>query len=100
MYTMQNPALEKLLGFLHDEKEFVFLDTSRPDNENIESYLFIEPIDRMVCRAGDDLEEYLRKLQLYLERGYYLAGWAGYEFGASLEGKIGIKGRPGRCLMT
>lgn len=92
---MQNPALENLLGFLHDEKEFVFLDTSRPDNENIESYLFIEPIDRMVCRAGDDLEEYLRELQLYLERGYYLAGWAGYEFGASLEGKIDIKGRPG-----
>jgi len=90
---MQNPALENLLGFLHDVKEFVFLDTSRPDNENIKSFLFIDPIDRMVCRVGDNLEEYLGELQLYLERGYYLAGWAGYEFGAILEGKIDIKGR-------
>jgi len=94
MYSIQDPVLENLLGFLHDKNEFVFLDTSRPVNENVLSFLFIEPIDRIVCRAGDDLEKYLVDLQRYLDRGYYLAGWAGYEFGAVFEGKIEIKTRP------
>ncbi len=94
MYSIQDPALEDLLVFLHDKKEFVFLDTSRPDSENVVSFLFIEPIDRVLCRVGDDLEEYLDTLQRYLERGYYLAGWAGYEFGAVFEGKIDVTTRP------
>ena len=91
MYTIQDPVLDKLLSFLHNEKEFVFFDTSRPDHENMQSFLFVEPIDRMVCKSGDDLEKYLEKLQQFLDKGHYLAGWAGYEFGAMLEGKIGIK---------
>ncbi len=96
MYSIQDPVLENLLGFLHDKKEFVFLDTSRPVSENVLSYLFIEPVDRIVCQVGDDLEKYLDNLQRYLDRGYYLAGWAGYEFGALFEGKIEIKTRPSK----
>jgi len=91
MYTIQDPLLDNLLTFLHSEKEFVFFDTSRPDNENVESLLFVAPTDRIVCRLGDDLEGYLGELQQYLEKGYYLAGWIGYEFGAILEGKIEIE---------
>jgi len=94
MYSIQDPVLENLLAFLHDKKEFVFLDTSRPVSENVRSFLFVEPIDRIVCRFGDDLEKYLDDLQRYLEKGYYLAGWAGYEFGAILEGKIDVRTRP------
>ena len=94
MYSIQDPVLENLLGFLHDKKEFVFLDTSRPDSENVLSFLFIEPIARTVCRIGDNLEKYLDDLQRHLDRGHYLAGWAGYEFGAILEGKIDVKTQP------
>jgi len=90
MFRIQDPDLEKLLGFLSKREEFVFLDTSKPDQENIESLLFLDPVDRMVCRSGDDAEEFLNILQLRLQEGYYLAGWIGYEFGAMLEGKIGL----------
>jgi len=93
MYTMQKPALENLLESLQDRQEFVFLDTSRSDRENTRSFLFVEPVARKICRIGDDLEEYLQGLQRVLDKGYYLAGWVGYEFGAILEGKIDIRAR-------
>lgn len=89
MLRFQDPELEKLLSFLARQENFVFLDTSNPDHENVESFLFLEPVERMICRAGDDLENYLTRLQQHLAKGYYLAGWVGYEFGVMLEGKIG-----------
>jgi para-aminobenzoate synthetase/4-amino-4-deoxychorismate lyase len=89
MLKIQDPDLEKLLDFLAWQEEFVFLDTSQPDHENVESLLFLKPVDRLLCRGGDDLEKYLAALQERLAKGFYLAGWIGYEFGAMLEGRIG-----------
>ncbi len=91
MLKIQEPDLEKLLFFLAGQEAFVFLDTSRPDHENVESLLFLKPIKRMVCKVGDNLEKFLIDLQAYLTDGYYLAGWIGYEFGAMLEGRVGVK---------
>jgi para-aminobenzoate synthetase / 4-amino-4-deoxychorismate lyase len=82
---MQDPDLQKLLGFLSQQEEYVFLDTSRPDLENCRSFLFIHPVDRLVCRSGDDPQKYMLALQQRLAAGYFLAGWLGYEFGAMLE---------------
>ena len=93
MIRMQDPELTKLLNFLARQKEFVFLDTSRPDCENIASLLFLDPVDRLICRLHDNLDEYLRVLQGQLDKGLYLAGWVGYEFGALLEGKIALDKR-------
>ena len=89
MLRMQDPDLNSLLGFLSRQEEFVFLDTSRPDSENCQSFLFLRPVDRLRCRVGDSLEKFLDDLQRRLAEGYYLAGWIGYEFGALLEGGIG-----------
>jgi para-aminobenzoate synthetase/4-amino-4-deoxychorismate lyase len=88
MLKIQEPDLEKLLKLLAGKEEFVFLDTSRPDHENVESLLFLKPVDRLICKAGENLENYLAALQEHLAKGFYLAGWIGYEFGAMLEGRI------------
>lgn len=88
MVGIQDSDLDSLLGFLARQEEFVFLDTSRPDHENVESLLFVNPVDRLICRGGDDLLGYLEALQQRLTDGFYLAGWVGYEFGAMLEGGI------------
>ena len=88
MLKIQDPELAKLLHFLAQQEEFVFLDTSRPDHENIESLLFLAPVDRLVCRVGDNIENFLDDLQKCIAKGFYLAGWVGYEFGAMLEGGI------------
>lgn len=85
---MQNPDLENLLGFLSRQEEFMFLDTSRPDSENFLSFLFLNPVDRLICRGDEDLERYLNELQQRLADGYFLAGWIGYEFGALFEGRV------------
>ena len=87
---IQDPELRGLLNFLARQDGFVFLDTSRPDRENIESLLFLEPVERLICRPHDNLDHYLAALQDRLDNGFYLAGWIGYEFGAMLEGKIPI----------
>jgi len=91
---MQQPVLENLLDSLQGMDEFVFLDTSRSDQENFRSFLFVNPVDRKECRYCDDLESYLLELQQVLDKGYYLAGWVGYEFGAILEGKIDVRVKP------
>lgn len=88
MVGMEDSDLDRLLGFLARQEEFVFLDTSRPDRENVESLLFVNPVDRLICRGGDDLFGYLESLQQRMTQGYFLAGWVGYEFGAMLEGGI------------
>lgn len=90
MRRMQEPELRQLLNFLARQEQFVFLDTSRPDGENRESLLFLEPLDRLICRPDENLDQYLAALQDRLGSGFYLAGWVGYEFGAMLEGKISI----------
>ena len=93
MWRMQDPDLQKLLGFLSQQEEFVFLDTSRPDPENCRSFLFLNPVDRLLCRCGDDSQKYMLALQQHLDDGHFLAGWLGYEFGATLDNGI-CHGRP------
>ncbi len=88
MLRMQDPDLENLLGLLSRQEDFVFLDTSRPDAENFQSLLFLNPLDRLICRGGEDLGTYLDDLQQRLTDGYFLAGWIGYEFGVMLEGGV------------
>jgi len=85
MLRMQDPQLQQLLAHLAQVKEFAFLDTSRPDEENDRSLLFLNPRERLRCLAGDDPQDYLRALQHRLAAGHYLVGWVAYEFGALLE---------------
>lgn len=85
MVRMPDPQLQRLLATLAETQDFAFLDTSRPDQENHRSLLFLAPGERLRCLAGDDPEEYLGALQARLDAGHYLVGWVAYEFGALLE---------------
>lgn len=89
MLRIQDTLLEDVLHYCSRENDCVFLDTSLPSEENSQSLLFVEPVNRLVCREGDDLETYLEKVQEVLDSGLYLAGWLGYEFGSILEGRYG-----------
>ena len=101
MVNIEDPEFEKLLAFLADKDQFVFLDTNRQDNENTESLLFLDPISRMVCTSKDNLHEYLQNLQSLLDQGYFLAGWIGYEFGSLYAAGVGQvrSSSPGDCLV-
>jgi para-aminobenzoate synthetase/4-amino-4-deoxychorismate lyase len=77
--------LAAILVQLAREDNFVFLETTRVNEENHLSYLFLAPIDRLVCRPDDDPVNFLARAQQHLDQGHYLAGWISYEFGYRLE---------------
>ncbi|MDD3619804.1 MAG: chorismate-binding protein [Desulfobulbaceae bacterium] len=74
-----------LLRWLEGRRDFVFLDTARPDRENRRSFLFTEPREWLVCPGRDSLEEFFAAAAARLGGGSYLAGWFAYEFGYLLE---------------
>jgi para-aminobenzoate synthetase/4-amino-4-deoxychorismate lyase len=77
--------LAGLLNHLAGEESFVFLETTRADEDNYLSYLFLEPVARLLCKGADDPAVFMETAQGYLDQGYYLAGSFSYEFGYLLE---------------
>ena len=64
---------------------YVFLETISSDKENKNSYLFTDFVDILTFNHSDDLGYFLRRAQNYLNQGYWLCGWFGYELGYYLE---------------
>jgi len=90
--SISRVELQSLLQALAGDDDFVFLETTRSDQENRYSYIFREPLAFLSCRAGDKPERFFDELSRWLARGYYLAGWLGYEFGYLLEAIKGDRG--------
>lgn len=82
---LSDKMLRSLLSGLAGEESFVFLESTRLTPENHLSYLFLDPVNRLVCGPDDDPVLFFRKAQDMLSQGYYLAGYLGYEFGYLLE---------------
>lgn len=82
---IRDEELRGLLRYLEGVDDFVFLETTRGSLENRLSYLFLDPVRRLQCRAEDDPVRYLEGLQAQVDQGYYLAGWIAYEFAYGLE---------------
>ena len=78
-------ALHSLLTGLSGEESFVFLESTRITPENHHSFLFQDPLDRLVCMPEDDPVVFFSKAQERLGQGFFLAGYLGYEFGYMLE---------------
>ena len=78
-------TLQSLLTGLAGNESFVFLESTRVTPENHLSYLFLDPVERLVCNQADDPIIFLNKAQERLEQGFFLAGYIGYEFGYMLE---------------
>jgi para-aminobenzoate synthetase/4-amino-4-deoxychorismate lyase len=62
--------------------------------ENHLSYLFLEPVARLVCMPEDDPAVFFSKAQEKLDQGFFLAGYIGYEFGYMLEPILAKSFRP------
>lgn len=77
---ISDKSVSDLFASLAEHDRYVFLDTSLPDRENRESLLFTSPLKQLEYRLGEDRAHFFDQLFNYLNRGYYLAGWFGYEF--------------------
>ncbi len=83
-------ALLDLLTGLAGQESYVFLESTRLTQENHCSYLFLDPVDRLVCEEGDDPGNFFIKAEDCLQQGYFLSGYIGYEFGYLLEPSLKI----------
>ncbi|MBU0728471.1 MAG: aminodeoxychorismate synthase component I [Proteobacteria bacterium] len=77
--------LNTLLKNLANEDNFVFLETTTITGENHTSYLFQNPVDRIIFSPGASVDNFFAKIETCLDKGFYLAGWFAYEFGYLLE---------------
>ena len=91
MKAITNSILSRLCAFLGECPNFVFLDTSKPDELNRRSLLFTRPVARLQYREGEDGARFFGALEKYRSTGYYLAGWFAYEFGYLLEPRLASK---------
>ncbi len=77
---LSDTQIAGLLSTLSAHEHWVLLDTAKPDRLNHQSLLFIDPVNVLVYRAGEDRATFLRGMEVLLVQGFYLAGWFAYEF--------------------
>lgn len=85
MKTITYNILNSLYHFFSTCENFVFLDTSKNDDKNSRSFLFVDPKKRLQFYHGQDEKVFLENTQKLQRQGYSIAGWLSYEFGYLLE---------------
>ncbi|MFO8053211.1 MAG: aminodeoxychorismate synthase component I [Candidatus Omnitrophota bacterium] len=68
---------------------YVFLDTTKKDQENKESFLFSNVVDVLKFNHNDSPDLFFKKIENYLKKGFWVAGYFCYEFGYFLEDALG-----------
>ncbi len=81
---LSDSTLAGLLASL-DSQDFVLLETTRITRDDHHTLLFSNPVNRITLTGQGKAEHFLHEAAGWLKRGYYLAGWLGYEFGYLLE---------------
>ncbi|RZU42094.1 aminodeoxychorismate synthase component I [Edaphobacter modestus] len=66
----------------------VLLETSRFDEQNHHSYLFLNPIEAVSANTTDELHALFGWIETARQRGLHLAGYLAYECGYFLEHKL------------
>jgi len=85
MKLFSSQDIEIFSRWLDRQDEFVFLDNARLSGEDHRSMLFMHPERWLVCQGPDGVEDFLREAHACQQKGSFLAGWIGYEFGYLLE---------------
>jgi para-aminobenzoate synthetase/4-amino-4-deoxychorismate lyase len=77
-----------LLSMFKKEKDCVFLSTQRIDKENYRSFLFLKPISVIKVSDGGKVLPALKKIEDFVNKGFYAAGYLSYEAGLFFEEKL------------
>ena len=85
MKPLTDRDIARLTLWLEEKQDFVFLETSWVNNENRCSYLFLDPVNWLVCEKPEQASSFLEEARNFQLQGYFLAGWFSYEFGYLLE---------------
>lgn len=82
-------SLEMLQELYNSNSKFFWLDSHL--RKHTLSYLFLKPIDWIVCKSQEEVETKLNDLDSALKEGYWVAGYFTYEFGKLLLNFLEIK---------
>lgn len=87
MKTSKNnlDALNSMLRLFRKEKGSVLLSTQRVDRNNNRTFLFLKPIAVIKTNCVSEIIPSLKKIEHFLERGFYAAGYLTYEAGLCFE---------------
>jgi para-aminobenzoate synthetase/4-amino-4-deoxychorismate lyase len=88
--SLSDPTLASLLASL-DNQDFVLLETTRITRDDHHSLLFSNPVNHITLTGQGKADHFLHEAKGWLDRGYFLAGWLGYEFGYLLEPALAEK---------
>jgi para-aminobenzoate synthetase/4-amino-4-deoxychorismate lyase len=83
LYPLSEFDLKNILMFL--KPPFLFLETAYFDRDNYRSFLFDSIVDVITFEPSCSVDSFFRRLEGYLDRGYWLCGFFSYEFGYYLE---------------
>lgn len=79
------------IDFIHwlaNQPNALFLETTRRDDDNFHSYLFLDPAAVIQCHHLNQVETSLTEIDHALNQGYYAAGFLTYEAGFAFEQRL------------
>ncbi|RIK69991.1 hypothetical protein DCC62_23300 [candidate division KSB1 bacterium] len=76
------------IHWLANQPNALFLETTRRDDDNFHSYLFLDPAAVIQCHDLDQVEASLAEIDRALKQGYYAAGFLAYEAGYAFEQRL------------
>ncbi|MBN2097479.1 MAG: anthranilate synthase component I family protein, partial [Candidatus Omnitrophica bacterium] len=82
-----------ILKLLEKEKNCVFLETAKQDQDNFLSYLFLRPKKIISTFQIDEIENCFAELDQALKQGHYVAGFLSYQAGFAFEQSLKYKER-------
>jgi para-aminobenzoate synthetase/4-amino-4-deoxychorismate lyase len=92
-------SLTKALSRIDKEDKAVLFWTGKSDSENKTSLLFLDPVETIESWKLEDIAAGLGKIQAYLEKGYFAAGYLAYEAGFAFEEYLSKLKTPESLLM-
>ena len=66
----------------------LWFESTSPEARYGDSLLFTDPVDILTLHSGEDIRVWFERLESWLDRGYALAGWLGYEAGYLLDAAL------------
>lgn len=82
---IRDRIITKLLNSLSEIKEYVLLETTKVNDQEKQTFLFLNPLERLIYNGEEPASTFFSMMKKHLDNGYYLAGWMSYEFGYLLE---------------
>lgn len=77
--------LYPILPYLKNQNNFVFLWNGKSNRENYKSFVFLNPEDIISTYKHNEIIDCFSKIEGWLSKGYYLAGYISYEAASAFE---------------